>query len=779
VRANSATIGTGFLAAVSTDPELSKRVVVTAAHVIPFPFNWFERDEVGAKPVAGLAIRYPGFMGQKQLDVGLLLLEERVTDATPLQFGPSLPEVGADVAFIGERNGTRVGLGSIGSTFPNTFGANVFQVDPKGHVAEEGDSGGPILARFGGDNLVIGVNGFLYRRGVLGFAFDDIVDRSGVPTDWPLYSGNVRVDNGSGLASFVHGEHNNVNLIAVRPPNVQAYIPWDLDELDKLDDPTNKVLFSNLSESQPEKKKWAIHGDFYGFGGHEPLQVRGILNKDDLNVYYREYMVIDEEGSTYPARILDYVGVVNVGDSGILNAKGGRFNVVSGGVITAMFHNRGTLDVSPFTRRPHSPTPLENHRGEFPAWLVVNGPLLNEGEMVNNRGRVIVSKSCLDCLSSQLGVTAGMGDEETGADFLQTAEGVLSIVWDASLHAQFPPFEVEGDALVKGRVEVALPNTVPFTEGLKLRLFEVGGLSNLSQAKASIKFGERAYPARFSVENGEVSVIAPSRNLGLSVSWINSATGEVSFGGADSFDADRPSGWNGFSWGFGDGETTRGYFPQFHVYSDLATSYTASVTSEYSDSTSDTKTVSISFLSTPPITIGNFSRQDGPGGTIEFTVTGSGFVNGSVAEFRTPDRGGWLPATNIQVIDAQTLKGTINAAGFIDRPWDVIVFNPDRQAAAFRISLFQPGDFDHDGDVDGADYLGWQRTFGSSGTGLSADWNGNGTVDAADYVVWRNNFHAASSLSEGQTSVPESSSIVLLSLGGLAILASMRMPLRR
>jgi hypothetical protein len=47
-----------------------------------------------------------------------------------------------------------------------------------------------------------------------------------------------------------------------------------------------------------------------------------------------------------------------------------------------------------------------------------------------------------------------------------------------------------------------------------------------------------------------------------------------------------------------------------------------------------------------------------------------------------------------------------------------------------------------DGDVDGTDYLIWQRHFGSTpGTAAwyaPADMNGNGVVDAADYPIWRN-----------------------------------------
>ena len=46
------------------------------------------------------------------------------------------------------------------------------------------------------------------------------------------------------------------------------------------------------------------------------------------------------------------------------------------------------------------------------------------------------------------------------------------------------------------------------------------------------------------------------------------------------------------------------------------------------------------------------------------------------------------------------------------------------------------GDFDADLDVDGADFLAWQRRVAAP-TGLAADGNGNGVVDAADLAVWR------------------------------------------
>jgi hypothetical protein len=52
------------------------------------------------------------------------------------------------------------------------------------------------------------------------------------------------------------------------------------------------------------------------------------------------------------------------------------------------------------------------------------------------------------------------------------------------------------------------------------------------------------------------------------------------------------------------------------------------------------------------------------------------------------------------------------------------------------------GDFDGDGDVDGADFVAWQTNFPkASGAVLSeGDADGDGDVDGADFVVWQTNF---------------------------------------
>jgi surface-anchored protein len=78
---------------------------------------------------------------------------------------------------------------------------------------------------------------------------------------------------------------------------------------------------------------------------------------------------------------------------------------------------------------------------------------------------------------------------------------------------------------------------------------------------------------------------------------------------------------------------------------------------------------------------------------------------------------------------------------------------------------FVDGDYDEDGDVDGADFLLWQRQLGSAvPAGTAADGSGNGVVDEADLGVWRDNFGAQSSSGSASaaTNVPEPTAIALL-----------------
>ena len=80
-----------------------------------------------------------------------------------------------------------------------------------------------------------------------------------------------------------------------------------------------------------------------------------------------------------------------------------------------------------------------------------------------------------------------------------------------------------------------------------------------------------------------------------------------------------------------------------------------------------------------------------------------------------------------------------------------------------------PGDYNHDGTVDAADYVVWRSTLDQTGTDLAADGNDNGAVDAADYQLWRANFGITAKLGGGaladlprSASVPEPHSVSLL-----------------
>lgn len=67
------------------------------------------------------------------------------------------------------------------------------------------------------------------------------------------------------------------------------------------------------------------------------------------------------------------------------------------------------------------------------------------------------------------------------------------------------------------------------------------------------------------------------------------------------------------------------------------------------------------------------------------------------------------------------------------------------------------GDFDEDGDVDGDDFLFWQRD-----------------PSVGSLATWEANYGMVAPLSAASTAVPESHSLALFSLSGLLLLSSFR-----
>lgn len=87
-------------------------------------------------------------------------------------------------------------------------------------------------------------------------------------------------------------------------------------------------------------------------------------------------------------------------------------------------------------------------------------------------------------------------------------------------------------------------------------------------------------------------------------------------------------------------------------------------------------------------------------------------------------------------------------------------------------AVVRNADFDEDGDVDGGDFLAWQRGFGilSGATLAQGDTDADGDVDNVDLGIWQGEFGGLSPLAAIAT-VPEPSSLalaafVLLTLAG-------------
>ena len=82
-----------------------------------------------------------------------------------------------------------------------------------------------------------------------------------------------------------------------------------------------------------------------------------------------------------------------------------------------------------------------------------------------------------------------------------------------------------------------------------------------------------------------------------------------------------------------------------------------------------------------------------------------------------------------------------------------------------------PGDFNGDNSVDGADFLIWQRNLGAADeTSLNGNGNNMNGVDAGDLTLWKNNFASATPTITG---VPEPQSLSLL-VGAISVLARRR-----
>lgn len=168
-------------------------------------------------------------------------------------------------------------------------------------------------------------------------------------------------------------------------------------------------------------------------------------------------------------------------------------------------------------------------------------------------------------------------------------------------------------------------------------------------------------------------------------------------------------------------------------------------------------------------------------GSTAGTYTVSGYVDGVLAGTATT---GVAPNGREAIADIlhlfaddgpETAAGLINSLAFYDEVLgaDAIAALGAASATGIPVATVSDADFDNNGVVDGADFLRWQRGFGTNGTNAQGDADGNGLINAADLAIWKSKFGGAPAAAAAGA-VPEPGSLALFAVGAVAASALRR-----
>jgi hypothetical protein len=97
-------------------------------------------------------------------------------------------------------------------------------------------------------------------------------------------------------------------------------------------------------------------------------------------------------------------------------------------------------------------------------------------------------------------------------------------------------------------------------------------------------------------------------------------------------------------------------------------------------------------------------------------------------------------------------------------------------SAIVGAAILETADFDGDGDVDGRDFLIWQRGYSLTETATRGDGdaNGDGNVDEADLLVWQEQYGQPLGTVEAVTVPEPAAGVLLMIMSGLLLAASQR-----
>jgi hypothetical protein len=143
------------------------------------------------------------------------------------------------------------------------------------------------------------------------------------------------------------------------------------------------------------------------------------------------------------------------------------------------------------------------------------------------------------------------------------------------------------------------------------------------------------------------------------------------------------------------------------------------------------------------------------GNLVEWYANSVKLITVDMTNFTTPTAGG-----NISFGHADINGTSSTDAGAVDLLFSLV---DNIRVEAIVTTPMENADFDGDGDVDGRDFLTWQRGFGTPDAVLAdGDADGDNDVDGADLVIWQAQYGQPTGPLAASTSVPEPASFTLI-----------------